>query len=266
MTTKGKRVLRLVRRAGRMIRSARLTSGGVFQKGADPANLVTVYDTAVQDYLERGLLRLYPDAVFMAEEQENDPAVLTAERCFVIDPIDGTANFVHDLSRSVISVAMLSRGEVVMGLVYDLYNDEAYFATRGGGAYLNGRPIRVSDRAPADAMTAFGTTPYEKEETADATFALASVLFRKTRDVRRFGAAALDLAYVAAGRCDMFFEMKLSPWDIAAGILLVTEAGGRVSDMSGAPIALGGRVPMLAASAACYDFLLAEARAVLEAN
>ena len=125
MINKEKRVLRLVRRAGRMIRSARLTSGGVFQKGADPANLVTVYDTAVQDYLERGLLRLYPDAVFMAEEQENDPAVLMAERCFVIDPIDGTANFVHGLSRSVISVAMLSRGEVVMGLVYDLYNDEA---------------------------------------------------------------------------------------------------------------------------------------------
>jgi myo-inositol-1(or 4)-monophosphatase len=247
-----------------MIRRADLASGGVFEKGEDPANLVTVYDKAVQDYLERAILRLYPEAVFMAEEQENDPAVLAADCCFVIDPIDGTANFVHGLCRSVISVAMLSRGVTVMGAVYDPYNDDLYFATLGGGAFLNGRPIRVSDRAPIDAMTAFGTTPYEKDEYGDVTFALAEALFRKTRDVRRFGAAALDLAYVAAGRCDMFFEMKLSPWDIAAGLLLVSEAGGRVSDMRGGALTLVDRVPVLAASAACYDFLLAETKAVSE--
>ena len=264
MTTKEKKLARILRRAGKMIRRADLSGGGVFRKGEDPANLVTVYDKAVQDYLEGAILRLYPEAVFMAEEQENDPAVLAADCCFAIDPIDGTANFVHGLARSVISVAMLSRGVTAMGAVYDPYTDDLYFATLGGGAFLNGRPIHVADRAPKEGMTAFGTTPYEKEANSAVTFALAEALFRKTRDVRRFGAAALELAYVAAGRCDMFFEMKLSPWDIAAGLLLVSEAGGRVSDINGAPPKLGDRVSVLAASPACYDFLLSEARAVTE--
>ena len=263
MTTKEENLLRIIRRAGKMIRRASLTSGGVFKKGADTANLVTVYDTAVQDYLKRGLLRLYPDAVFMAEEQENDPAVLTAERCFVIDPIDGTANFVHGMKRSAISVAMLLGGETVLGAVYDPYLDELFYATRGGGAFVNGKTLSVSDRAPQDALTVFGTTPYEKEY-APATFALAESLFRKTRDVRRSGVAALDIAYVAAGRCDMFCEWHLSPWDIAAGILLVREAGGIVSDLDGAEPSREGRTSVFAANPVCYDFLLAEAKRIIK--
>lgn len=264
MSANDKKIARIMRRAGKMVRRADLSADGVFEKGEDTANLVTVYDKAVQDYLEEALLRLYPEAQFMAEEQENDPAVLAADCCFVIDPIDGTANFVHGIRRSVISVAMLSGGCVVMGAVYDPYVDELFYATRGGGAFLNGRPIRVSDRAPADGMTAFGTTPYEKDKYADSSFALAEALFHKTRDVRRMGAAALDLAYVAAGRCDMFFEMMLSPWDIAAGMLLVREAGGVITDMNGNPLTLSERVGVLAASRTSYDFLLSETRAVID--
>ena len=265
MDNKIKSVLRLIRRAGKTIRRADLSDGTIAKKGEDSANLVTVYDKAVQDYLEGALLRLFPEAVFMAEEQENDPAVLTAERCFVIDPIDGTANFVHGLKRSVISVAMLSRGEVAFAAVYDPYVDELFYAEAGGGAFCNGKRIKVSDRAPVDSLTVFGTTPYEKEN-AKRTFALAEVLFCKTRDVRRSGAAALDLAYVAAGRCDMFFEMRLLPWDVAAGLLLIREAGGIVSDADGEPIMLGGRTPVLAASPTCHEFLLTEAKHVLEDN
>lgn len=263
MTAKEKKILRLMRRAGRMIRRAD-PAGGISMKDGDTANLVTVYDKAVQDYLEGALLRLYPEAHFMAEEQENDPAVLLADRCFVIDPIDGTANFVHGFCRSAISVAMLSHGEVVFGAIYDPYLDEMFYATLGGGAFLNGRPIRVSDRAMKDALTVFGTTPYEKEEYGACSFALAEALFRKTRDVRRSGSAALDLAAVAAGRCDIFFEMMLSPWDIAAGMLLVREAGGTVTDMHGAPLSLAGRVPVIAANRACYAPLLSEVKTVIK--
>ena len=264
MEIKEKKIARILRRAGKMILAADLSGGGVTQKGEDTANLVTVYDKSIQDYLEGALLRLYPEAQFMAEEQENDPAVLAADCCFVIDPIDGTANFVHGFCRSAISVGMLSQGEVVFGAVYDPYLDEFFSATLGGGAFLNGRPIRVSERAPKDGLTVFGTTPYEKDEYGAVSFALAEALYRKTRDVRRSGSAALDLAAVAAGRCDMFFEMMLSPWDIAAGILLVREAGGRVTDMDGAPPSLSGRGGVIAASRASYDFLLSVTRAVID--
>ena len=266
MNTKEKKLLRCIRRAGKMVRRADLSADGIFKKGEDTANLVTVYDKAVQDYLEGAILRLYPEAVFMAEEQENDPAVLSAALCFVIDPIDGTANFVHGMKRSAISVAMLSHGEIVFGAVYDPYLDEMFYATLGGGAYVNGKPLAVSDRAPQDALTVFGTTPYEKEAYAPATFALAEALFRKTRDVRRSGVAALDITYVAAGRCDMFCEWHLSPWDIAAGILLVREAGGIVSDIDGGEPARDGRTSVFAANPACYDFLLAEAKHIIKEN
>ncbi|MBO7761469.1 MAG: inositol monophosphatase [Clostridia bacterium] len=255
----------LLLEAGRIIRTATLveTAGGVTEKGADSANLVTYYDTAVQAYLIEHLRAAYPDAAFMAEEQENDPAVLAAERCFIIDPIDGTANFIHGYRRSAISLAMLERGEIVLAAVHDPYLDETFTAERGKGAYLNGTPIQVSERKPRNALCVFGTAPYGKEKFGAATFRLAEALFRGTRDVRRSGSAALDLAHVAAGRCDLFFELALSPWDIAAGILLIREAGGIITDLNGAPLSLSAPTPVLAANPACYEFLKAEAAAAM---
>ena len=255
----------LVREAGRRISAARDVelTGGVSEKLEDAANLVTLYDTAVQEFLVLELTALYPDACFLAEEQENKASATTGARCFVIDPIDGTSNFIHGLCRSVVSLAMLEHGEVVLGAIYDPYLDELFTATRGGGAYLNGRRIFVSSRDPRHAMTVFGTSPYYKDRFAADTFRLAESLFRKTRDVRRSGSAALDLASVAAGRLDIFFELLLSPWDIAAGLLLIREAGGRISDADGAPLSLAGTTSVLAANPACYEFLLTEARTVL---
>ncbi len=251
----------LIEEAGNIIRSAVDVehSGSVLEKGADAANLVTRYDTAVQEYLLRELTARYPDALFLAEEQENDPAVLTSARCFVIDPIDGTANFIHGFRRSVISLAMLEHGVITFAAIYDPYLTEMFTAERGGGAFLNGEPIRVSPRTPEHALTSFGTCPYYKDTLGAPTFRLAEALYRKTRDVRRAGAAALDLAYVAAGRCDIFFELLLSPWDIAAGILLVEEAGGIVTDLDGAPLSLAAPTPVLAANPACHEFLKTEA-------
>ena len=229
-------------------------------KNENPANLVTAYDTAIQEYLKAELLLLFPEAVFLAEEQENDKSVLGAARCFVIDPIDGTANFIHGYRRSCISLAMLENGIITAGAVYDPYNDELFYAERGRGTTVNGRPVRVAKRPPEGAMAVFGTAPYYKDIYGKGTFAMAEAIFRKTRDVRRSGTAAIDLAYVAAGRCDMFFEFILSPWDIAAGILLISEAGGIATDMRGNPLTLEAPVSVMAASPACYPTLAAEAK------
>ena len=253
----------LLETAGDVIRSAGDVEhfGNVTEKGADAANLVTHYDTAVQGYLLRELTERYPGACFLAEEKENDPAVLGAERCFVIDPIDGTANFIHGYRRSAISLAMLEHGEITFAAVYDPYLCEMFTAERGRGAFLNGEEIHVSRRTPEHAMTVFGTCPYYKDTLGARSFRLAEALYRKTRDIRRSGTAALDLAYVAAGRCDMFFELMLSPWDFAAGILLIREAGGVITDLAGAPLSLAAPTPVLAANAACHEFLMAEAAA-----
>ena len=251
-------ILPLLRRAGERILSADLSGGGVSEKGGDSANLVTVYDRAVQDELCTALLALYPYAVFMAEEQENDPAVLSAPLCFIIDPIDGTANFVHGCRRSAISLAVLEGGVTVFGAVYDPYLGETFYATLGGGAFVNGAPMRAADRIPTHGLAVFGTTPYQKERYGAASFSLAERIFRTARDVRRSGSAALDLAYVAAGRYDMYFELSLSPWDIAAGLLLVREAGGTVTDIRGGEPPLLSATSVVAASNACHPYLLAE--------
>ena len=237
--------------------------GGVSEKGADAANLVTRYDGAVQEYLVRELTARYPDAAFMAEEQENDPVVFAAPRCFVIDPIDGTANFIHGYRRSAISLAMLEHGEITFAAVYDPFLSEMFTAARGGGAFVNGEEIHVSPRPPEHALTVFGTSPYYKEELGVPSFRLAEALYRKTRDVRRSGSAALDLAYLAAGRCDIFFELLLSPWDIAAGILLIREAGGIITTTDGAPLTLTRAEPVIAANPTCYDFVKNEVATIL---
>ena len=260
-----KNILPLLEKAKALILSAGNveTEGGVVEKAEDAANLVTRYDGAVQALLVEGLTALYPDAAFVAEEKENDPALLSSPRCFVIDPIDGTANFVHGMRRSAISLAMLEEGVTVFAAVVDPYLGEVFTAVRGGGAFLNGRPISVSRRDPVHAMTVFGTSPYYKDSLTSPTFRLAERLFLKTRDIRRSGSAALDLAYVAAGRCDIYFECTLQPWDFAAAALLITEAGGIITDMKGEPASLAAPTPIIAANAACYPYLLGETKDLL---
>jgi myo-inositol-1(or 4)-monophosphatase len=244
--------------AGRIMRSAHNhdVSSSVLVKPGD-ANFVTAYDFQVQEFLIAKITEAIPDAVFIAEEQTNDPAVLAGAHCFIIDPIDGTTNFIHNYRHSCISVAMLSFGEVVFGAVYDPYLDELFCAAKGEGAYLNGHPIHVSDCTMDRALVSFGTCPYYKDTLAEPSFRLCKELFLRCSDVRRAGSAALDLAYVAAGRCDIFFEFLLSPWDIAAGYLLIAEAGGIITDMNGAPIHFDAPSPVLAATPTIHPDLLA---------
>ena len=248
----------IVRRAGEIILSAHDVDNEdtVSVKSGDTANLVTVYDTETQGFIINEILSVVPEAVFIAEEKENDSEMLKSEYCFVIDPIDGTSNFVHDYRHSCISLALFSHGVARYAIIYDPYLDEMFTAEKGGGAYLNGSRIYFSDREPDVAMVAFGTAPYQKNKLGKPTFALAEKLFNSCRDVRRCGTAALDLAYLAAGRNDIFFEFSLSPWDFAAGGLIITEAGGIITDGDGKIHDYKAPSPVFAANKKCHKFLI----------
>ena len=233
-------------------------SGSIDEKPGS-ANFVTVYDVRVQERLMETLHRILPQAGYLAEEQENDASVLQNGYCFIIDPIDGTTNFIHNYGISAISVGLLYNGTPVFGAVYDPARREMFHARRGIGAFLNGRPIRVSTRSGAKALYAVGTTPYYKDTMADAMFAVMRSLFMAGADIRRCGSAALDLCAVACGRADGFCELRLSPWDYAAGALLVTEAGGFISQPDGSPVVFDAPCGILAGTEETKETLLAAA-------
>ena len=256
-----RQLLPVINEAGEIILSAHKMESGDsddISVKAGSANFVTVYDVNVQSFLISRITELIPDAVFIAEEKENDPSVLEQAHCFIIDPIDGTTNFIHDYRHSCISVAMISHGEVVLGIIYDPYLGDLYYAEKGKGAFLNGKPMQVSSTPFSSSLIAYGTAGYYKDKLGNATFEMSKEIFMTARDgdVRRCGSAALDLAYLAAGRNDLFFELMLSPWDIAAASLLITEAGGIISDMDGNPIDLSRPSPILAGNPVAYPQLL----------
>lgn len=218
-------------------------------------DVVTAYDRRVQALLMERLREAVPDAHFFCEEMaERDR--LDSARLFIIDPIDGTMNFVHGFHHSCISVAYAERGAVVIGAVYNPYVDELFTAVRGQGAFLNGSPICVTDAGLNESVVCYGTSPYDAS-LADGTFAIARKLYDASLDLRREGSAALDLCTVAAGRAGLYFELQTSLWDYAAGALIVREAGGLCSRTDGSPFLQdGGKTDIVAASpAAMADFL-----------
>lgn len=228
----------IVRRAGEIVLSARGAAVRAREK-TSAADLVTEYDLAVEAYLKEALPPLCPGAVFCGEEEaENaDPARGWA---FIVDPIDGTANFVRGMMHSAVSVALAKDGETRFGAVYDPYADEYFSAGLGQGASLNGRPIHVSDTPLEKGVFGMGTAIYLREYWAP-TARLTDQLMARACDLRRFGAASLDLCAVACGRTDAFFEYSLCPWDYAAGALIVSEAGGAVCSLTGGPLPLDRR-------------------------
>ena len=208
------------------------------------ADLVTEYDTKIQAQLQEGLKKVLPEAKFIGEEGSNDE--LTDEGyAFIVDPIDGTTNFIKDYHMSAISVALLKGKEAVAGVVYNPYLDEVFYAIKGEGAFLNGKKISVSSQSMGKALVLFGTAPYNKE-LFPKTMEILSGYFNKALDVRRGGSAALDLCYVACGRAELYFELVVSPWDFAAGKLLVEEAGGVVTTLDGKPLSFEGKTSILA--------------------
>lgn len=213
------------------------------------ANFVTEADIGVQSYLIGALGKLCPDAAFFAEEKDDN--LLTDKPTFIIDPIDGTANFMRGRQWSAISVALAENKETVLAVVYNPYAKEMFWAERGKGAFCNGLPIQVSTVEFEQALISVGTSPYQPE-LAKRSMAICTQFLLQAGDLRRLGAAALDLCNVARGRCEVFFELMLSPWDYAAGMLILTEAGGMVCSPGSGPLLLDHKMPLLAASPLCF--------------
>ena len=208
----------------------------VSRKG--PADFVSSADRRAEDILRTDLAKARPGIGFLLEEGGTVPATAGDDRRWIIDPLDGTTNFLHGIPHFAVSVALEQAGQIVAGVVYNPAVDDLYWAERGQGAYLNDRRLRVSARtALADALIATGV-PFTGHGDADQFLRELEAVMGQVAGIRRFGAAALDLAYVAAGRYDAFWEHDLCPWDIAAGLLLVQEAGGFVSEVA------GGRRPL----------------------
>ena len=206
---------------------------------------VTNVDVAVQAFLRKRLAALAPDVQFMGEEQDNT-GLDWSRPCWILDPVDGTTNLIHSFRHSAISLALAEGGQAVFGVVYNPYTEECFTARRGGGALRNGVPIHVSDVARLeDRRLSTGTVP-GRRELADAAFRQMRALYDRCQDVRRTGCASLDLCWVACGRLDSYVELMLQPWDYAAGLLLVEEAGGRVTAPDGSPLSLCQGGPLLA--------------------
>lgn len=216
---------------------------------------VTNVDLAVQELLRERLAVLTPDIQFMGEEQDNSR--LDWHRpCWILDPVDGTTNLIHGFRHSAISLALAVEGRVELGLIYDPYADELFTARRGKGAFCNGEPIHVSGAAAlADSLCSVGTNPGCRDQ-ADAAFARMRRIYDRCHDVRRVGAASIELCYVACGRLDAYLEHGLKPWDYAAGMLIVAEAGGRVTDFAGdAPLLDASRCAILATNGQIHSEL-----------
>lgn len=224
----------LVRECGLLVKNADRRHLHVDAK-AGRANFVTEYDKKVQERLRAGLLAIIPNAHFIGEEGSSQ-AFSRSGAFFIVDPIDGTTNFIRDYHASSISVALVVDGAAELGVVYNPYLDEMFTAQRGRGAFCNGSQLHVSSEPLENALVIFGTSPY-REDLSEKSFKLAYAYLKKAVDVRRSGSAALDLCAVAAGRADLFFELSLSPWDYAAGALIVEEAGGIASDADGGKLA-----------------------------
>jgi len=215
--------------AGALITEALGHPGSIERKS--PINLVTEIDRAAEDLIVSGLRRAFPSDVIVAEESAPEP--VRGQRCWYVDPIDGTTNFVHGLPHCAVSIALAADHHIEVAVVNDPCKRELFEARRGGGSRLNSKAISVSATSElADSLLVSGF-PYDRRDHLGFYLAYFEAFLLAARDVRRFGSAALDLCYVAAGRFDGFWEGKLSPWDTAAGWLIVEEAGGSVSDFDG---------------------------------
>jgi len=213
-------------------------AGHIKVKG--PADYVTQVDTDIQ---------------FLGEEEGLHE--MPGDTYWILDPIDGTTNLIHDYQHSVVSLGLYDRGEITLGVIYDPFREDVYHAQKGKGSFLNGKPIHVSDAAALEeTIITIGTSPYDRELTGQ-NFKRFQSVFEKSQDIRRTGSAALDLAYVACGRTGGFFEALLSPWDFAAGMLLVTEAGGQVTDFAGGPLDLLRRGSVVATNGRIHEALRA---------
>ena len=208
-------------------------------------NIVTTSDLAVQNYLHEKLSAIMPQSGFLCEEKDiNDSQ---HEYTWIIDPIDGTANYSRGIDQCAICVGLKHGNEMVMGVVYVPRTSELFHAEKGKGAYLNGKRIGVSGREFGNGVLCTALPVYHKEYTEVCSKIIVDA-FGKCNDIRRFGACAPELCYLAMGRCELYFEYLLSPWDYAAASLIVTEAGGIITSADGSPLRLTEPTGVIAAN------------------
>ncbi|HZX28085.1 MAG TPA: inositol monophosphatase family protein [Telluria sp.] len=225
--------VKAARRAATIINRATFDPDRIVVTEKQHNDFVTDVDTAAEQAIMEVLSKAYPDHKFLAEESGPSAGLNDeTEFCWIIDPLDGTTNFMHGFPQYCVSIALAQRGVVTQALVYDPVRNDLFTASKGGGAFLNDKRIRVTrnDRL-ANALVASGHGP--GPAAAEDYMKMYGALAPRCQAIRKAGAAALDLANVAAGRCDAFFEKNLKPWDVAAGALLVSEAGGIVGEFNG---------------------------------
>ena len=225
--------VKAARRAGQIINRASLDIDSLNISVKQQSDYVTEVDRAAEAAIITVLREAYPTYGILAEESGLAGTDTTAEFQWIIDPLDGTTNFIHGVPQYAISIGLAKQGVIQQAVVYDSNRNELFTASKGGGAFLNGKRIRVAKRTRLDEALIGTGFPYRMFDHIDAYLAIFRELAQKTAGMRRPGAASLDLAWVACGRMDGFWELGLSPWDMAAGSLLITEAGGLVSDLSG---------------------------------
>jgi myo-inositol-1(or 4)-monophosphatase len=224
--------VRAARRAGSIINRAALAGGGLQVKSKRKNDFVTEVDRAAEASIIETVRKAYPAHAILGEES-GALDVAEAEFRWIIDPLDGTTNFIHAFPQYCVSIGVEQRGALAHAVIYDPLRDELFTASKGRGAFLNDRRMRVSKcQKVEDALIGTGF-PYRELGRLDLYMRQLRTMMEKSSGVRRAGAAALDLAYVACGRLDGFWELGLAPWDMAAGALLIQEAGGLVADLQG---------------------------------
>lgn len=216
------------------------------------ANFVTEADLASQRLCLKELAPLLEGAHFYAEEQKENKMMPGFN--WVIDPIDGTTNFMRGYNHSAISIGLVKDGKAVLGVVHNPFANETFSAFLGEGAYLNGERIHVTQLPMEQALVLFGSSPYCRE-LAEETFRVVKEIFLHCGDIRRSGSAALDLCYVACGRCDGFYEGQLSPWDYAASAAIIFEAGGKIGTVEPHALTFDRTQPLLAGNPGVYQAL-----------
>lgn len=228
--------IRIARKAGAALRQRLKTDFKVEFKGE--VDLVTEMDRVAQDIIQEEILAKYPLHGILAEEDLDDQG--TDGHVWVVDPLDGTTNYAHGFPVFCVSIAVVHHGDTLCGVVHNPVSEETFTAVKGEGASLNGHPITVSRVDKLDQSLLGTGFPYDIRETAENNLDHFARLAVAAQGIRRCGSAALDLCYVACGRFDGFWELGLKPWDVAAGILIIREAGGTVTDFDLNPITLDG--------------------------
>ena len=262
MTPKKLAIL-MAQKAGKIIKDSLGTINTDDIENKDIFDYVTIVDKKSEKFILESIKQHFPDHNILAEESGQTDN--QNENCWLIDPLDGTTNFIHNYPISAVSIAFAKKQEVILGVIYDPYRDELFYAEKGQGAYLNDRQIHVSKRTKLNHCLIATGFPFKNKNLLKLYWEMLSAIFMEVNGVRRTGSAALDLANIACGRFDGFVELKLSPWDVAAGSVIIQEAGGEITDFEGKNNYLE-KGNVIASNKLIHEFLFKNVRKVFPTN